>query len=92
MGKAPFGTVEVQWLGGIRNRLYRVFPGEPLVLPEIPCSFDLGGRKIKGLFRSYTRGLSDALGELKHAGTIFRQHAHRLYISALIAFWNERRR
>ncbi len=87
MGRSRRGTVEVQWPGGVRNRLYKVFAGERLMLPEIPCSID-----SKGRFRRYAQCVSEALDDLKDAGKISRRHAVRLYTSAIIAFFDERRR
>ncbi len=87
MDRSRLGTVEVQWPGGVRNRLYKVFDGERLVLPEIPCRID-----SKGGVRRYTRCVSNALGDLKDAGVITKRHAVRLYTSAIFAFFDERRR
>jgi hypothetical protein len=60
---------------------------ERLVLPEIPCSIDR-----KGGFLRYARCVGNALGDLKEVGEISRRHAVRLYTSAIIAFFDERRR
>ena len=85
MGDAAFGNVEVQWPGGVRNRLHYVRAGERLVLPEVPCSIDAD----TGFF-AYRRCVGNALGELVDAGVISRRHRARLYVSALIAFFEER--
>lgn len=85
MGKARFGTVEVQWPGGVRNRLYRVRVGERLVLPEIPCSIDSEEHR-----RSYRRCVSHALYQLRYAGVLDRHQARRLQRSGMRAFREER--
>ena len=86
MGGARLGTVEVQWQGGVRNRLYKVYAGERLVLPEIPCSIDGDVR-----LRKYARCVGGALEDLIDTGTVSYRHALRLYVSAIIAFFDERR-
>lgn len=85
MGRARSGAVDIRWPGGVRNRLYNVLPGERLVLPEIPCSIDGNDR-----FFRYARCVRDTLDDLGHAGTISRRHSNRLYVSAIIAFFDKR--
>lgn len=81
MGRARTGVVEIEWPSGVRNRLYRVRPGERLVLPEIPCSFD----NDSGL-PSYLRCLKGSLGDLVDEDIVSRRHANRLLASMIRAF------
>ena len=86
LGEAPFGTLDVLWPGGVRNRLYLVRSGERLVVPEIPCSID---RDWPTLW-SYVGCVNEALGDLRTAGIITRREAKRLFTSSWIAFLVER--
>jgi hypothetical protein len=85
MDNAPTGTVEIQWPGGVHNRLYRVRAGERLVLPEIPCSIDslesIGG---------YDGCVRRALESYVKAGVVSGDHALRLQASALDAYYDRR--
>lgn len=82
MGRSQLGTVEVQWPGGVRNRLYKVRPGERLILPEIPCSIDTEDR-----FYRYAHCVNDSIKDLRNEGIISRRHARRLLISAIYAYF-----
>ncbi len=83
LGEAANGLLEVHWPGGVRNRLYRVSPGEDIVFPEIPCSFD-------GDFASplaYLACVSGALDDLSDAGVISGSMRVRLLSSAIRAYF-----
>lgn len=60
MGDKKEGMIEVLWPGGVRNRLYKVKPGEHVTLPEIPC--DAGGQWAKK--KDYEACVDGALSEL----------------------------
>lgn len=85
MGEAKFGRIDVQWPGGIRNRLYGVRSGERLILPEIPCSIDDNGR-----FSSYAACVHRATNNLRRGGHVTRDYARRLFASAILAFFDRR--
>lgn len=74
------GRLEVQWPGGVRNRLYGVRAGERVLMPEIPCSFD-----TEQPLGSYLGCLVPALADLLDADVVDQQQAKRLFVSALIA-------
>lgn len=81
LGNANRGTLDVLWPGGVRNRLYNIRPGAPVLFPEIPCSID------SSLPRSaYNACVRDALNELVALGVLsnserasFLSSAHRAY-------------
>jgi hypothetical protein len=79
---APFGTLEILWPGGARNRLYGVWHGERLTVPEIPCDF-AGSWPSRS---AYGACVSGALGELVANGTITSAMRFRLRDSALLAY------
>lgn len=83
MGTAVSGTVEVQWPGGVRNRLYDVAASERLVLPEIPCSFDAAVSR-----NDYEKCVKESLKDLRHphADLLTHAEADRLEASALRAY------
>ncbi len=85
MNGAPTGTVDIQWPGGTRNRLYRVRAGERLVLPEIPCSIDANGSPAVNF-----QCVQQAMERLTKAGIVTSEHAVRLQASALEAFQDRR--
>jgi hypothetical protein len=66
LGASGAGTIDILWPGGVRNRLYDVEPGERIVFPEIPCSYD-GEWKSKGKFTSC---VAKALGDIAQAGLL----------------------
>ncbi|MEM7202234.1 MAG: CRTAC1 family protein [Planctomycetota bacterium] len=82
MGTARFGTVDVLWPGGVRNRLYDVRRGERLRFPEIPVSYDdpslSQGRYVTRVARS--------LLELRAAGVVTSAEAARFFFSAIYAY------
>ena len=82
LGDAPKATVEVLWPGGVRNRLDGVRPGERLLFPEIPCSFDDPSFTPQG----YAACVRGALDELIAAGTLAPGDRGRFLGSALRAF------
>ena len=86
LGRAPEGTVEVLWPGGVRNRLYGVAAGERLVFPEIPCDFRPTGSE-DGSYRSC---LDEALDRLAADGHLTHREAERFLESALRARREER--
>lgn len=83
MAQARRSSVEVLWPGGVRNRLRHVRPGERIVFPEIPCSFDADWPS----FGAYLRCVKGALGDLVEADAIDRRTSLRLLISAIDAFF-----
>ncbi|MCG8420659.1 MAG: CRTAC1 family protein [Proteobacteria bacterium] len=86
LGSAKTGTVEVLWPGGVRNRLYNVYRGERIVMPEIPCSFNAKWNR----FRAYLSCVKGALNELRAARKISKIMYVRLLLSAIKAFHQER--
>jgi len=82
LGSASYGVAEVLWPGGVRNRLYGVWKGEQLTLPEIPCSFD-GNWPNKGTYMSCVSG---ALAQARAAGLIRPQDNFRFFLSAMLAY------
>ena len=85
MGHTHHGTLEVQWPGGVRNRLYYVRSGEQLVLPEIPCSID----SDMGWYR-YRNCVTKSLRQLQQAKVVDRRESRRLKFSAMLAFLREK--
>jgi hypothetical protein len=83
MGSALRGTVEVQWPGGVKNRLYNVLASEHLVLPEIPCSFDANVSR-----GDYLKCVTASINDLRqvHGGPLGPLEAVRLELSALRAY------
>ena len=77
-----FGTLEVQWPGGVRNRLYRVRKNEHLIMPEIPCSFDDPSFTLG----SYLGCLLPALADLRNQDLVSHRDAVRLFASGIRAF------
>ena len=66
---------------GVRNRLYGVRPGEKVVFPEIPCSFDDESLSRREYFNCVTSSLHDIV----EAGLISPRQVARFFVSALIA-------
>jgi hypothetical protein len=82
MGNATRGTVEVLWPGGVKNRLYNVFPSERLTLPEIPCSFNAAVSR-----QQYLQCVTASMVELvKPHGPLTVVEAARLELSAIRAY------
>lgn len=86
LGQATRGTLEVLWPGGVKNRLYDVpqgvAGGRPLVMPEIPFSFD----DPKMTRRQYERRVEEHLEDLAEDALISPAHARWCLRSALRAF------
>lgn len=82
LGKSRRGIVEVQWQGGVKNRLYAVQAGEKVRFPEIPCDFS-----IKWSSRTaYTACVDKALGEIQTAHVLTSAETARFRSSALQAY------
>lgn len=81
LGTAKYGTLDITWPGGIRNRLYHVRAGEQLTIPEIPCSIDSDQS-----FTQHLHCVRHALGDLIEAGMIEKRFARRLLVNNFIAF------
>lgn len=82
LAKSRRGLVEVQWQGGVKNRLYAVQAGEKVRFPEIPCDFS-----IKWASRAaYTACVDKALGEIQRAGVLTAAGTSRFRSSALLAY------
>ncbi|MDY7095557.1 MAG: CRTAC1 family protein [Acidobacteriota bacterium] len=81
LGQAPWGTVEVMWPGGTRNRLYGVRHSESITFPEIPCSID--DSNVLG----YISCLRGSLADLESAGVLDRREKFRFLASGLRAFF-----
>jgi hypothetical protein len=81
LGQAPWGTVEVLWPGGVRNRLYGVRHGESVTFPEIPCSIDDSD------VLSYISCLRGSLEDLEDAHILNRRQKFRFLSSGLRAFF-----
>ena len=82
MGEAPGGVLEVTWQNEKRFRLYDIVPGERLVLPELPVSFD--DESIS--FYAYLARTRTALASHVADGTISAADASRIRASAVKAF------
>jgi len=82
LAKAQYGTVDVLWPGGTRNRLDRVRAGERVTIPEIPCSYDAAWASKK----EYKACVDNALSELVAADILRRNEVTRFRKSALNAF------
>jgi len=82
LGSARFGTLDILWPGGTKNRLYKVRAGEHIVMPEIPCNYEAKLNKK----RDYTKCVSSTLNTLYREGHIDRKFKTRLYTSAMRAY------
>ncbi|MGD2116178.1 MAG: ASPIC/UnbV domain-containing protein, partial [Acidobacteriota bacterium] len=82
LGEADTATVEVQWPGGVRNRLEGVRSGERIVFPEIPCDFAASWPSLG----HYSRCVDRALDRLRETGHIDAELDGRLRTSALSAY------
>ena len=83
LGRSFFGTVEVVWPGGVHNRVYNVWRGRTLHLPEIPCDFTAEWSS----FGEYRGCVRDSLQEWRSLGTISKLEKAKLYLSALRAYF-----
>lgn len=86
LGLARSATVDVQWPGGVRNRLHHVKSYERIRFPEIPCSIDASHMDL----REYKRCVRTALHELRGSGAVSAGLSARLYQSAVTAWLQER--
>ncbi len=84
LGNKRWGTSEIKWPGGVRNRLYWVRHGERVLQPEIPCSID-----TSEAFGPNAQCVVESLRELRQADVISRRHSARLLFSALLAYLDE---
>ncbi len=89
LGRERYGTVDVLWPGGTRNRLYFVRAGERLVFPEIPCSY---ADDYPGGFRQYLGCVRHSVHELRAAGALDSHDAFRFLFSSVRAYFHHRRR
>ena len=83
LGRAPKGTVEILWPGGVRNRLYDVPAGTRVRFPEIACSFD----DAQASFQGYRACVTTALDELVQAQAITAGERGR-FLSSAIRAWH----
>ena len=86
--KSSKGVLEVLWPGRTKNRLYDVRPGEDILLPEIPCSYDDFSMGLK----KYRTCVAQSLYELEQTGNITSRQFLRFYKSAVKAYKNEKRK
>ncbi|MEM7052807.1 MAG: CRTAC1 family protein [Acidobacteriota bacterium] len=84
LGSAHYGTVDVLWPGGVRNRLYYVGDGESILFPEIPCSID------EPSFGRYFKCVARSMRDLRRNHVLDRHERRRFFRSALWAFFDER--
>lgn len=78
MGQESYGTVEVLWPGGVRNRLRGVTAGERILFPEIPC--DIADERVDR--RGYIACVKRAIGELVEIGVLDPEQGRRFFDSA----------
>ena len=82
MGEARKGTLEIQWPGGARNRLYNVNQGDHVNFPEIPVSYT--ENSLSRL--EYKQAVDDAIAALVEKGVITNDEKVRFLVSALRAY------
>lgn len=82
LGSAYLGTVDVEWPGGVRNRLYAAHHGERIVFPEIPCSFDDNWSSLY----AYVSCVDTSLHALVLEGSLSHAERVRFKLSALVAY------
>ena len=82
LGQAAWGTVEVLWPGGVRNRLGPVLAGSRVLFPEIPCSFDDPG----STFQQYRDCVAGALDELI-AADVLEPGDRGPFLSSAVTAW-----
>jgi len=85
LGRAWFGTVDILWPGGTRNRVYNVFQGQTLEIPELPCSYDTTDN-----FRTYRQCVGDGLRDLHQAGVIDGAMSAKMWVGAIRAYLESR--
>lgn len=85
LGSERRGNIEVQWPGGVRNRLYNVRQGSEILFPEIPCSFDDPSLD----FVDYVHCVHQAIHELRSAEVLTHHQGSRFFWSALVAYLSE---
>ena len=86
--KSSKGVLEILWPGGTKNRLYNVRPGDDILFPEIPCSYD----DFSVGFGKYRACVGQSLYELEQKGTITSRQFLRFYKSAVKAYKSEKRK
>ena len=82
LGTSGFALLDVLWPGGTRNRLYGVQPGQDVLFPEIPYSYDdpdLG-------FGEYAVGVWQSLSDLVQEGVLTTRRRREFFFSALAAY------
>ncbi len=86
LGGRQFAQVDVQWPGGVRNRLYGAHHGHRYTFPEIPCSIDDPVLS----FIEYKSCVDSALDHAQDAG-IIGSNAEKAHFkaSALLAYVKE---
>ena len=82
LGTESYGTLDILWPGGVRNKLYNVIQGETVRLPEIPCSYD--AKKIQ--FKKYKECVEHSLEKLEENKVISGKEKRRFYVSAIRAY------
>ena len=87
LGQADYGTIEILWPGGARNKLYHVNANKSVLFPEIPCSFDDAALRLD----EYERCVKKSLRQLKSQGVINTKAYYHFYFSALKAYYNYRK-
>ena len=85
LGDARRATLDVLWPGGVRNRLHHVRHDRRLLLPEIPCSIDSPLPLVP-----YLSCVSSSLDALEAADVIDGNQGLRLFLSALLGYFEER--
>ena len=78
------GQVDIEWPGGVHNRLYGVRSGERVRFQEIPCDY----RSKKMGRRAYRRCVGRSLAELVSHHTLTARESRRFYRSAMKA-WSD---
>ena len=81
LGTHTWGTVEVLWPGGVRNRLSPVHAGT-VVFPEIPVSYDDPSLSLP----QYIHKVKDALRDYVNAGIISKNDEGLFLASAIEAY------
>lgn len=82
LGSRPSATIDLQWPGGIRNRLYGARKSKRITFPEIPCSYDDPSLD----YWEYIACVAPALHDAKNAGLINNPQRVKFFVSAIIAY------